>query len=672
MKNIAEKFKAIGKIAKQTNNSSSIFGSANNLAQSIEAKITFRIAFYPIINDENPEIAMGISSCLCYLLEQYVDVEVYRVFAKIEKSDSEEIDIKDSQFLIDDWEFDGLGDNVLISGNIEQDNSNFTLHFIIDNSLLEEPKDIELDYQFSELYLLINELPQIAEEIVHSIKDKNNSELIISYEEQNSSTEFLNDLIVGVFYWNLDLYLHLWDVEWEDEEIESQFNEMLNLCEKLNHPFGIWCVSMMAKQVMQVGLDAVGDVVVPLIDSIFAQDKDGITSIVVLSKGLLNLGYVEEAISLIEKYTSKESTSALVWIALTETYMHGNQFNKALDTNQRAIEIGIEDERLFWGYTQLLIMAENNDWFVEQLLLVDPDEIDEEDQIKQEIIISLENILEINPNNLIALYTLLPYLIDTESDHIWKYFKQLVLLDKSSHYTRNIIDHLYELDDLKPGFDILNNQAQDNSENPTSYLNLAQLAIIDENTILAQEYLALCEKLIPHYSEDIEIEVQRLKLSVVYLNFDQEYSEIKMILDAKHTVSEHDVEFLEDAIEIAPKFGDLYVTLARCYLSWRDTDTALEVLNDAQAKIGDHPRIIQTLARVLWDKGEKDLSFARLNEGLKHYPNDIPLLTQIAGYLIENNQLSDSKPFIERAEIIAPSHPGLWKLRKQIAEKTTP
>jgi tetratricopeptide (TPR) repeat protein len=318
-----------------------------------------------------------------------------------------------------------------------------------------------------------------------------------------------------------------------------------------------------------------------------------------------------------------------------------------------------------------LISAENNDWFVEQLLLVDPDEIDEADQIPQEIIASLEKLLELNPNNVIALYTLLPYLIDTNSDDIWEHFKQLVQLDKSSHYTRNIIDHLYELDDLKPAFDILNDQAQNSSENPASYLNLAQLAIIDENTILAQEYLEMCEKFVPQYGEGMEIEIQRLKLSVAHLDFDQQYSEIKMILDAKNIVSENDVEFLEDAIEIAPKFGDLYVTLACCYLSWKDTDDALEVLNDAQTKVGSHPRIIQTLAQVLWDTDQKALSFEQLNEGLKYYPNDVPLLTQIAGYLIDNNQLSDSKPFIERAEIIAPSHPRLWKLRKKIAEKTT-
>ena len=672
MKNIAEKFKSIGKVAKQANNSSSIFGYTSNLADSIDGKVTFRIGFYPIIDNKNPELAMGISACLCYLLEQYANFEVYRVFAKIETGGSEDIDIKDSQFLIKDWEFDGLDDNVRLSGYLEGgDSSKYKLNLILDNSLLDESEDVEYSYQFNELHLLLNELPRITEKIVQSIKGELDPELIISYDDLDSSTQFLDEVMIGMFYWNLDLYLHLWDVEWGDDDVETQFTEMLALCKKVNHPFAIWCISMMAKQVMQVGLDAVGDVIVPLIDNVFKQDQDGVTAVVVLSKGLVNLGYIEDSISLIEKYAGQASTDALVWLTLTETYMHGNQFDKAIDANQRAIEIGIEDQRLLWSYAQLLILAENNDWFVEQLLLVDPDEVDEAEQITQEIIIALESILKQKPDNIVALYILLPYLIDTNSENIWAHFKKLVTLDSASHYTRNIIDHLYELDDLIPAFEILNEQAQHNSENPSSFLNLAQLAIIDEKMDLAQEYLQICEKFLPEYGESIEIEIQRLRLSVEFLNFEQDYSEIKMVLDASHTISEGNIEFLEEAIEIAPKFGDLYVTLALCYLTWKDTDSALEVLNDAQSKVGNHPFIIQTIAQVLWDKGERDTSFNQLNDGLKLYPNNIPLLTQIAGYLIENDQLIDSKPFIERAEIIAPSHPRLWNLRKLIADKTS-
>lgn len=671
MKNIAEKFKAIGKATKSNNSASAIFGSASNMAQSIESKIAYRVGFYPILSNENPELAMGIASCLCYLLEQYADIDVYRVFAKIEADGDDDIDISDSQFSIDDWEFDGLEDNVVISGSMRQSETEFTLSIMLDNSLLEGIEDATFTYQYSELYLLINDLPRIAEAIIKSIKPdyNDNPELIITYDELGNSTEYLNEVISAVFYWNLDLYLHLWGVEWDDDDIESQFNEMLALCEKDKQAFSIWCMSMMAKQVMQVGLDAVGDVIVPLVDDIFNQHQNHITTAIIISQGLVNLGYIEEAIAIVEKQASTKSANPLIWITLTEMYMQANRFDNAIDANQRALEIGIQDEKLLWSYAQLLILAENNEWFVEELLHVAPDEVDEAEQVTHEIIICLENILELNPEHILARYRLLSYLINLESDAIWKHFEQLVQLDTESHYTRNIIDQLYEIDDLQPAFDILNNYAQTNPDNPTVFLNLAQLAILDENPDLAQGYLETCEQFLPQFGDTIELEIQRLKLSVEFTNFEQDYSEIKMILDAKNNISEHKVEFLEEAIEIAPKFGDLYVTLARCYLSWEDSTAALEVLNDAQERVGKHPLVIQTLAQVLWRTGERELAFKRLNEGLVVFPNDISLLTQIAGYLLDNNQLEDSKPFIERAEIIAPSHPLLWKLRKQITDK---
>ena len=670
MRSVAKKISSIGKSTQNVNSSSSIFGSAGSLSQSIQSTTSYRIGFYPFVSKEQPEMSMGIASCLCYLLEQYQHLEVYRVFAKIELDDDDEISIEDSQFTPDDWEFDGLDNNITISGYIDHNDSTYSLSILVENSFSDDSEDIRLNYEFSSLIELLNQLPGIAESIVSELKEKDSKELIISYNELGSDTESITELLHSIFDWNLDLYLYLWDVDWEDEQIESQFNEILDLSQKLdNHSFAIWCISMIAKQVMQIGLDAVGDVIVPLIDKVYEIDEDGKISLVLLSRGLVNLGYTEQAISLIEQYTAKDSTDLSVWMTLIDIYSQVGQIGKAIDTVQQAIETGIEDEGLYWRYSSLLSIAQDKDWFVEDLLLIDPDEFDEAEQIIQEIIATLENILILNPNNLHVLYSLMSYLIDTESDDMWAYFEKLVKIDTSSHYTRSIIDLMYKIVDLKPGFDILNEYMESNPENLVSYLNLAQLAVVDQNTDLALQYLKSCEELISSERNDLEVEIQRLKLSAIYLDFDQQYSEIKVILNAGRTVSEQDVEFLESAIEIAPTYGELYVTLTHCYLNWKDTEAALEVITEAQNNIGNHPRIVQTLAKILWEKGKKELAFNHLNDSLRQYPNDIQLLIQIANYLIENNQLNDSKPFLERAEIIAPSHPGLWQLRKEIGER---
>jgi thioredoxin-like negative regulator of GroEL len=140
------------------------------------------------------------------------------------------------------------------------------------------------------------------------------------------------------------------------------------------------------------------------------------------------------------------------------------------------------------------------------------------------------------------------------------------------------------------------------------------------------------------------------------------------MLDANTTLTEDDAELLESALEIAPQFADIYVTLAKCYIQWNDTETAMEVLSDAEEQLGSHPSISLLSSHINWDTGQKELALQQINTALEESPNDIPLLAQMARFLIENQQFEDSKPYIERAEIISPSHPAVWNLRKLIAE----
>jgi len=137
MSNVAQRLMSIGKTQKGSESATAIFGSALNLADSIGQISTFRVAIYPFINEQSPEVAMGIAACLSYYLEQYPSIEIYRIFARVDEDDSdEEIDISDSQFMIDDWELDGLDDNVAIWGSFSENGNELQLELTVDRSLL--------------------------------------------------------------------------------------------------------------------------------------------------------------------------------------------------------------------------------------------------------------------------------------------------------------------------------------------------------------------------------------------------------------------------------------------------------------------------------------------------------------------------------------------------------
>ena len=151
--------------------------------------------------------------------------------------------------------------------------------------------------------------------------------------------------------------------------------------------------------------------------------------------------------------------------------------------------------------------------------------------------------------------------------------------------------------------------------------------------------------------------------------FEASFAEIKLQLGSKGQITEEQVDLLESAVEIAPAMIDLYVVLSRSYLSWKDNESAQEVLHDARQRAGDAPQIELGLARILWARNEREGAIGQLNAGLEAFPSDVYLLAQMAHYLIANDQLEDARPYITRAETIAPSHRAIWQVRHLVAQK---
>ena len=129
------------------------------------------------------------------------------------------------------------------------------------------------------------------------------------------------------------------------------------------------------------------------------------------------------------------------------------------------------------------------------------------------------------------------------------------------------------------------------------------------------------------------------------------------------------MDLLEQAIEIAPRMVDLYILLSKCYRSWKDMDNALEVLQEAGPQAGPDPQIDLGIAQIRWARQEREEAVQTLNSALQDFPSDVPLLVQMASYLIENNQFDDARQYIARAETIAPSHRAVWQVRRLVASK---
>ena len=658
--------KALGRPVESGGASSSIFGSAAGLAQSIESEEQSRIGFYPILCADEPELAMGLASCLCYLLEQYRDARVYRCFAKFDHVDSDaEISKSDYQFSIDDWELEGLADNVQLFGELKRQAGQSGLELTLYISFLEPEEVDDLSYTYSALPDLVADLPVIAGQVASVLDLATDEQAVITYAAPTVDSTQLARFLVDVFEWNLDVYLYLWGVDWAQADVRQQFADFAEQAQQSHDDFSRWCLGMLAKQVMQTGLEAFGEAILQSLPESFSADMASAAGVAAAALGLAELGFSARAVSMLEHYLIQDAPVS-AWTSMIAIHLAGGRTEEAIDTCQRALEAGLDHPALYWEYAQLLMSADAGELPVEELLLIDPDDFADEAQIPAEIASALKQHLSKAADNLAGLHLALAYMIDMADEEIWLYFEQLVLKDEDGDFTGDIIERLLDLDDYERAYDILERAVDANSY---AYVFLAQLAIADEDLGLAQETIADCRRRFAAIDDELDIELQRLELSARVPGFDEAFAEIKLLLSGGRQITEGQVELLEAAIETAPKMVDLYSVLARCYLSWKDQESALEVLADAEKQAGAHPQIDVRLAQILWARNQREEAMAQLNKALAAFPSDVNLLAQLAHFLIANDQLEDARQYIMRAETIAPSHRAIGQVRRLVAQK---
>src|SRR5687767_12360249 len=91
-------------------------------------KSLFRVGLWPITSASEPEIGMGIGLVLAALLEQWSSLCVYRFMTQVNDTPSlYQSKIEDTQFGVDDWEIEGLDENVAIWGSFESQTDHFHL-----------------------------------------------------------------------------------------------------------------------------------------------------------------------------------------------------------------------------------------------------------------------------------------------------------------------------------------------------------------------------------------------------------------------------------------------------------------------------------------------------------------------------------------------------------------
>ena len=655
----AQRMRGLGKRSEEGGAPSSIFGSALNLSQSIGTEENLRIGLYPILCADAPEMAMGLASCLAYLLEQYPDTRIYRCFTKIDQNAaSGEITSEDYQFSPDDWELAGLADNVQIWGSLDIGDG-VALSLTADVRLLSNEDDLALAFKYDSLASAVLGLPQVAAQVYEALVGGAAAPAIVGYSDIGQG-DLLDQLLPMVFDWNLDVYLQLWGEGWDERDLLHQFDEALAFERRKEGDFAAWCLGMMAKQVMQPGLDELGEALVARAFEVV--DELSLAAMPALAQGLAALDYYDEAAKILEQSLEPDSDPS-IWHSLAEILQDAGKFYDAVVIAQEALEAGLQHPALYMQYARLLMSAETTGWTIDEVLLIDPDEVDEDAQIQQEIANALKLCLAQAPDDLEALQLALMYMMSAEDDETWIYLERLVKADSNADYLHEVLFRLADIDDWSPAKTTLEGLVD---ENPHAFAFLAQIAVDEEDFVRAAEWIEK-SRAASNHSQSVEQELQRIDLQIRAPGFAQRFAEIKLELRAGNRLSDSQISLLESACEIAPQLAEMHITLAYGYMSWDDMETALEVTREAHASVGTDPQFALGMAQLQWRNQQQDEALATLTYALDASPNEVSLLTQMANFLLANGQMDAARDYLALAESISPSDQALARTKATAA-----
>jgi tetratricopeptide (TPR) repeat protein len=648
--------------------SSIMFGSTEGMARFLDLnRARVRVGVWPIQSNAEPEAAMGIATVLALLLENYQEVEVYRLFAQLDgHPGSFQWSLQQSQFHIDDWQLDALGENVAIWGTLEKTAEGWSLQLQIENDVFEDEEPKLFNLSAKSLGELTARLPNLVKEIAEFLEATKLRPLSQQYGVVEADDAVLIGFYKRLFHWELKLLLMLWGQKWSNEAIVAARKDLLEAAKAEGGEFGAWAISRAVGRAMLPGFQPVGEALISFVPEVVEAFADYTYPSVVLAVGLYRLNYRQEAFDLLEESVETRPQELISWLALAELYLSNRQLSDMINTFQRALEEITSDTPLYLRYAEMLRLLAYENYPLSEFMLIVPDDFDRDtDLVRFEMIEAYEEVLKLEPEHEDALYQQLLQMAEVMDERFWGKFEKLVAQDKTGEKVRQVVDSLYNFEDVDDGINALKTAIERDPNRYDLHVNLAALYLFVEKSKSAGVELEKAKQLTQ--DEVARADIDRMMLSVDDPEFEAYLGELTDLVNAGSELDIEDVEYLEDIVEKAPRFAEIYALLGRAYIAWDEPSTALETLLDGQKQVPNDPDILELLGRVLWEQDQRELALEYLNKGLALNASHIPLLTRMGRCLFDKDEVDASKAYLLRAEAINPRHPALNETRLYIS-----
>ncbi len=639
-----------------------IFGTAGSEGRALYAgQPPLRIGLWPLRCDDRPLLAMGLFTLLGFLLERWRGVRVYRLAARLpDDATGWQWEASASQFSVDDWQLEELDDNVGIWGELEALADGWRLSLSVeDDRQAEEAPPASFVQDAASLPALAAALPDVVTrimELLGAAAPRRNAPL---YSGPIPDESALDQALQLAFRLELQLYLQLWGQTGQESGVQDFLQQLERQAGLLNE-FGPWLYAGCVARRLHFGEDP-APLQIP--DLMGDQGAAGEAAAIILAEALFSAGDIARAFNLLESYEGAGGAHALT---LADLYRRSGRVVEAVDVLQDAIEAGETSSELLVYYGDLLQAMDLGGLVCESTLFVDPDQDEPELQLR-EALAAWEAAEQFTPEDPQLLQRFLVTLAELESDdpRFWPAFGRLVQLEDNGEALRQVIDASHGIESLEPAQRLLQAAFEQSPGNLDLGLCLAEVLLLEQEgealELLLGQLAALAQ------DEGDRAELARLRLMADEPEFEMRLGEIDGVLSAGNVLDSEAAEWLEAIMQRAPGLGGLHAILARAYLGWGETATAVETLLDGYRRFPADAELAALLGEQFWLAGEGELAFEYLGQGLANNPEDVTLLALTGQYLLEDGQVDAARACLARAEAIAPRHPALAQARAQIA-----
>ncbi|MDX2076110.1 MAG: hypothetical protein SFZ02_06740 [bacterium] len=645
-----------------------IFGSGRELLQSLQLQQRVRIGMLPCISTNDPYSAMGLMTLLSYLLERWTEVRVYRLFFQTD-SDPKlyQWAIADSQHGVDEWVFDTLDENAVLSATLTQEGGTWRWTLLLENDLAEEA-DSEKTwvYEAESLVGLVGQLEKVATDIISQFDVEEIHPIPVPTTTSDDAT--ISRVLRGVFEWQLKLLLVLYGAGWEEADIQTQLDELVTLATITYDDFGGWAVCQAIAHALRTGYAPVPDSLTTMLDEFIARFAPHTTyPSILMGRALFNAGYSQNAYAILEAETDEHPQNVYLWLVKADLYRRGGRLSHMITAYQEAIRQDVVNADLYQQYAGVLELIDSNP--VGTYALIDVDEFDEADALTWEAIEAYEQAIQLDPDNLTCLQNQILLLLDVYSDdetRLFDAFEELLEKDDTGDYVRAVVDMAYSLEELDPLIEMLEAHAEKHPKRADLQVSMAVLAMHLEDYDTVADYLQAAEDLTD--DEAILADIDRLMMSVNDPQFEERLGGIYAVVSGGNKISAQDIRFLEETIEKAPLVPEAYLYLAQSYLVWGEKEHAMTTIKDGFAELPTNPEIAELLARYEWLHGDKDEAQKVLTAGLSANPTYVPLMARMGQFLFELGEKDAARGWLTRAEALSPRDPILTEVRRFIAD----